>query len=193
MIRVGITGGIGSGKSAVCKMFEALGIPVYNSDVRAKELMTSILKERIIELFGSESFNGNFLNRKFISDKVFNDRTLLAKLEAVVHPAVSDDFDKWAKSHSHMPYVVLESAILYESGFDWKVDKVIYVTAPVELRIARTMERDKASECDVRRRIEAQGDNNNATRADFVIENIDLKEAEQKVRQIHNILRNESN
>lgn len=157
MIKIGITGGIGSGKSTVCRIFQVLGIPIYNADNEAKYLMSNdkALKSSIINLLGSESYKNNHLNREFIASKVFKDKDLLKKLNALVHPAVKNDFIKWSEKQI-APYVIYEAALMIESGSYKLLDKVIVVTAPLEQRIARVCERDKVHQEKVLARINNQ-------------------------------------
>ena len=139
MIRVGVTGGIGSGKSTVCRLFAERGVPVYDSDSEAKRLMREdpSLRAALVEAFGDETFRDGVLNRRYLAATVFGDRRALARLEALVHPCVKRDFERWAAERTAEPYVVLECAILYESGMDAAVDRVVAVVAPEELRLVR--------------------------------------------------------
>ena len=127
MIRVGVTGGIGSGKSTVCRLFAERGVPVYDSDSEAKRLMREdpSLRAALVEAFGDETFRDGVLNRRYLAATVFGDRRALARLEALVHPCVKRDFERWAAERTAEPYVVLECAILYESGMDAAVDRVV--------------------------------------------------------------------
>ncbi len=162
MLRVGVTGGIGSGKSTVCRIFAALGIPIYDSDRRAKALMNDdpTLVARITELLGAEAYRNGRLDRAYVAGRVFGDRGLLEKLNAIVHPAVGADFTDWAEAQERcgVPYALLESAILFESGFDGCVDRTVTVSAPLEIRVARTVARDGVDEAQVRARIANQAD-----------------------------------
>ena len=144
MIRVGVTGGIGSGKSTVCRLFAERGVPVYDSDSEAKRLMGEdpSLRAALVEAFGDETFRDGVLNRRYLAATVFGDRRALARLEALVHPCVKRDFERWAAERIAEPYVVLECAILYESGMDAAVDRVVAVVAPEELRLVRVNARD---------------------------------------------------
>ena len=140
---LGITGPIGSGKSTVAEALGRLGVPVYDSDRRAKELMTSELRPQLIELLGAEAFEGVELNRRWVAERMFGDAELKKEVEAVVHPAVVRDFGRWAASTpAPVGWVAVESALLFESGLDRAVDAVLVVEAPEELRIERTMRRD---------------------------------------------------
>ena len=144
MMKVGITGGIGSGKSTVCRLFAERGIAVYDSDHEAKRLMAGPLRRAIEDRFGTSIYRDEVLDRRALARVVFNDPQALADLNALVHPAVRTDFEAWA-ARQEGPYVILESAILYESGFDDAVDRVLAVLAPMAVRIERTCRRDDAS------------------------------------------------
>lgn len=176
MIRLGITGGIGSGKSVVCRLLAMLDVPVYDSDSRAKWLMnnSSVLRERLQERFGSDIFGEGGLQRKVLAERVFSDREALAALDAIVHPAVAEDFLSWAAEREAEGFEIvgLESAILFSSGFDRFVDRCVAVVAPDELRVARAAQRDRASEEQVRARIASQMPQSEvAERADYVVVN----------------------
>lgn len=140
---VGITGGIGSGKSTVCEIFKTLGIPVYDADTRAKHLMQhdESLKTEIIQTFGDESYHKGQLNRQYLASKVFRDPDQVAKINALVHPAVTTDFNAWIKEQQ-APYVLKEAALLIESGSYKQLDFLINVFAPINLRIMRVQKRD---------------------------------------------------
>lgn len=185
---VGLTGGIGSGKSTVAKMFRKLGVPVYDSDHEAKVLMVTSPKVRdgLIKLFGEEIYDdeGN-LNRKFIADKVFKDAALLQKLNAIVHPAVREHFLEWAAGQS-TPYVIQETALIFENNAQDKYDQTILVTAPMEVRAHRVMARDGVDREAVLDRMRNQmTDDEKTDLAHFRIENIDLKSTKNKVKQLH--------
>lgn len=187
MYKVGITGGIGSGKSTVCAMLEEMGVAVYNSDARAKELMTTsaTLREAIVSRFGAECYTSEGLNRGYLAERVFGDAAELAALNSLVHPAVMADFEAWAESQQGS-YVVLESAILFEAGLEQRVDVAVAVLSPEELRIERAMARDGASREQVVARIGRQlSDDERADRAKYAIVNIDLEELREDVEQLH--------
>ncbi len=172
MIRVGITGGIGSGKSTVCRLFAAKGVAVYDSDSEAKRLMAGALRGAIEERFGRDIYCNGELDRARLAGIVFVDAQALADLNAIVHPAVMRDFAAWADRQAG-DYVVLESAILYEAGLENAVDRVVAVLAPEELRVERACRRDGADPESVRRRIAAQADDDMlCRRADFTLVNI---------------------
>lgn len=174
MLKIGITGGIGSGKTTVCRVFEALSIPVFNADEVAKMMMVSDrhLVEGIKEAFGEEAyFNNGELNRTFLSGIVFNDSEALQMLNDLVHPAVIQAFDEWAFRKTSK-YCLHEAAILFESGAYKSCDKSILVSAPEVLRIQRVMRRDLVNEQQVKARIDKQMPEEEKEKlADFVILN----------------------
>ncbi len=189
MLKVGITGGIGSGKTTVCGIFSTLGIPVYYADTRAKELMNSDpeLKNQIIKLFGKEAYlpEGG-LNTKHIASKAFTDKTLLQQLNALVHPAVFRDSINWFQEHSDKPYVLYEAAIMFESGNNKMMDKMITVYAPEEDRISRIIARDKVGRVDVLDRINKQlPEEEKIKRADFIIYNDETHPLIEQIMNIH--------
>ena len=192
MIKVGITGGIGSGKSTVCEVFKVLGIPVFEADQVARQLMNYDAKVRIqlINLFGSCVYlPDQTIDRKFLSGIVFNNPSLLADLNSIVHPAVRNAFDDWCQNQQS-PYVLQEAAILFESGFYKLMDKTIVVDTDEAERIQRVMKRDGTSEEQVRERIRNQWtDEQRIKLADFVINNNDneliipqIVEIDKKIR-----------
>ena len=186
---IGLTGGIGSGKTTVAKMFKDLGVPVYIADDEAKRLMNhdQQVKEQVLGLFGTEAYTDSTLNRAFIASKVFSDKDILDQLNAIVHPAVAQDFQKWKKGQT-TPYVIYEAAILFEQGGYKKCDYNVLVTAPVDLRIERIRLRDNSTLQEIHSRMSHQwNDEKKALLADFVIENIDISKTHQEVRQIHQI------
>lgn len=196
MIKVAICGGIGSGKSTVCQMFAERGIALYDSDSRAKMLMNESvsLREALIALFGEGCYVDGELNRPYLAQRVFGSEEQLARLNSIVHPAVKDDFLRWTEEQEG-DYCILESAILFESGFDKLVDKTVAVLAPMSLRIERAMQRDGASREQVEARIRAQmNDDELVARADFSIVNIHLEDVEKDVAELNHrfkVLNNE--
>ena len=173
MIKLGLTGGIGSGKTTVAKQFEALGIPVYYADDRAKEIMLKnpTVKEAVIRLLGAQAYDDNQLNVSYISGMVFDNPHLLKALEAIVHPAVRKDFVDWA-SRQKGDYVIVENAILHKTGMDHLVDYVITVTASEHDRLKRLQKRDGKSEA-VLKKIIANQENEAELlkKSDFIIYN----------------------
>jgi len=191
MMVVGLTGGIGSGKSTIAKAFAALGIAVFNSDEQAKALIATDaeVKERIIAAFGEEAYHNGEYNRAYIAQIVFNNSKKLAILNGIVHPALAEYFKRWAKEQTS-PYVLKEAAILFESGSYKDCDYIITVTAPEEVRIARVMARDHCTEAQVRARMAQQwSDAQRIALSNAVIENIDLESAKEQVKRINNELR----
>ena len=191
MMVVGLTGGIGSGKSTIAKAFAALGIAVFNSDEQAKALIATDaqVKERIIAAFGEEAYQNGEYNRAYIAQIVFNNSEKLTILNGIVHPALAEYFKRWAKEQTS-PYVLKEAAILFESGSYKDCDYIITVTAPEEVRIARVMARDHCTEAQVRARMAQQwSDAQRIALSNAVIENIDLEKAKKEVKRINNELR----
>lgn len=144
MYKVGITGGIGTGKSTVCRIFSILGIPCYDADTRAKWLTEnhSGIREKLIKHFGTEVFSGGVLNRTFLAAEAFKDASKTNQLNEIIHPAVREDFTEWSYEQADAPYVVKEAALLYEAGSYKELDSMIVVTAPLELRVKRVLNRD---------------------------------------------------
>lgn len=175
MLKVGLTGGIGSGKSVVSKVFELLGIPVYVADVEAKRLMNSDseIRSKLIAKFGSQVYDlNNNLNRKFLADIIFKQPEALQEVNAIVHPLVRKDFERWMVEYVDSPYVVQESAILFDTGLYQFFDKIITVTADEEVRIKRVMQRDSVSKEMVLDRMKNQlPEWSKIQRSDFVIYN----------------------
>ena len=187
MYKVGITGGIGSGKSTVCRMLAERGVAIYDADSRAKELMATSesLRQALVENFGAETFTAEGLNRAYLASKVFNDAEQLRLLNSLVHPAVIADFEVWAEGQNGQ-YVVFESAILFEAGLENRVDVVVAVMAPESLRVERVMARDGHSKEQVMARIKSQmSDDERSDRAKYSIVNIDVEELEEDVEQLY--------
>lgn len=194
MMKVGITGGIGSGKSTVCRLFAQRGVAVYDSDAEAKRLMTEDdgLRTRIAERFGAEAYAGGVLNRAYLAAQVFSDAGARADLNAIVHPAVRADFAAWAERQTG-GYVILESALLFDAGFADSVDRTVAVLAPQELRIERTRRRDGCDAEQVRRRIAAQMDDDTLrAKADYALVNILESDLEPAVAELDRIFSHEA-
>lgn len=189
MLKIGITGNIGGGKTTVSKVFEVLGIPVFYADDAAKKVMTvdEILIREIKSTFGDESyFEDGSLNRKHIANIVFNDEGQLAKLNSIVHPAVFSSFDSWVAEIKDAPYVMKEAALLFESSSYKMCDKTIMVTAPLELRIKRVMKRDGFSREEILSREARQfTEEKKIALADFVIKNDDTQLVIPQVLGLH--------
>jgi dephospho-CoA kinase len=180
MIKVGLTGGIGSGKSTVAKILLKLGFPVYNSDKRAKWLMNnnSILKNNISSIFGENSYINGVLNTNFISNIVFSDPDKIIQLNSLVHPSVSKDFDKWLKLNISHNIIFKEAAILIESGAYLKMNKIILVESRNDLKIERILKRDSTDFDSVKKRMDSQSsDTKNKKYVDYIIENNETLES----------------
>lgn len=189
---IGLTGGIGSGKSTVAKMFKELGVPVYIADDEAKKIMlTTKVKHKIKSLLGENSYLDNRLNRTFIASKVFNNKELLEKLNKIVHPAVALDFLEWKKKQKGA-YVIKEAAVLFENEGYKKCDFTILVVADEKIRIQRVLMRDSTTECKIKERIENQWpDSKKRKLADFIIKNNEgLPNLSRQVYKIHEKLIN---
>ncbi|MCD7936622.1 MAG: dephospho-CoA kinase [Tannerellaceae bacterium] len=173
MIKIGLTGGIGSGKSVVAKLFQIIGIPVYIADRESKKLTESspLIKNQLTRLLGDKLYQGGKLNKPLLAQYIFNNSNYLAAVNRIIHPVVLEDFLIWAKEQTtHI--VVIESAILFESGFNQKTDKSLMVYAPEEIRINRVSERDHLSREEVKSRIQNQlPDKKKCELADFIITN----------------------
>ena len=185
----GLTGGIGSGKSTIARLFAALGIAIYDSDTEAKKLINTSaeIKKRIVEVFGAEAYAEGVYNRAYMADIVFRNPDKLAVLNSIVHPVLADDFNQWVAQQTS-PYVIKEAAILFESGSYKNCDFIITVTAPETLRISRCMSRDGSTEAQVRARMAQQWtDAQRIALSDAVIENINLEETEKRVRELNNL------
>ncbi len=170
---VGLTGGIGTGKSTIAKLFEVLGAKVFNSDENAKQqYFVPAIKKQVIELLGKECYlDERTLNRKYISNKIFSDTTLLKKLNDIIHPAVIRDSKAFVNAHANK-LIIKESALLFEVGLDKELDKVILVTSPLELRIERVMKRDGSSREEILNKIKSQlSDEEKLKLTDLVIRN----------------------
>jgi dephospho-CoA kinase len=174
MLKIGITGGIGAGKSTVASIFKVLGVPVFDADATAKNILNTdpILREQVIAAFGSETYKNGLLDRKYLATLVFNNPDQLAKLNALVHPATIAAAEQWASHFTSRPYIIKEAALLFEAGTNEGLDYIIGVTAPEELRIARVMARDQVTREEVLGRMQHQlNDTEKMRRCDFVIDN----------------------
>ena len=189
-LRIGITGGIGSGKSLICKIFSILGVPIYDADSAARTLMTtdSILINQVKREFGDSSYElDGSLNREYLSREVFNDAIKLKKLNQLVHPRVAVDSESWIERNKTRPYVVKEAALLFESDANKLLDKIIVVTAPERLRVQRVLDRDETrTEEDVVKIIHNQmSEEEKIAKADFVIRNDETELVVPQVLKLH--------
>lgn len=187
MLLIGLTGGIGSGKTTVAGIFEVLGIPVYYADLEAKRIMNEDkhLRSQLTELFGKEVYVNGSLNRSQIAAIVFNDKEKLRQLNALVHPATIADSERWMKAQKS-PYALKEAALIFESGSNSKLDCVIGVYSPIEMRIKRVMERDSISAAEVERRMLNQmQEDDKMNLCDFVIFNDEQQLLIPQVTALH--------
>ena len=187
---IGLTGGIGSGKTTIANFFKEKGVPVYISDDEAKKVMQSIeIIDKIKSAFGETLFENNVLNRAKLAEIVFNNADKLAQLNAIVHPAVKKDFENWLQQHKNDQFVVYEAAILFESGRYKECDYIVTVIAPIEVRIERVMKRDNTTREQVLSRMEMQwNDEKRISLSNFVINSSNLKIANEEVVKILKIL-----
>ncbi|MCF7568194.1 dephospho-CoA kinase [Sabulilitoribacter arenilitoris] len=193
MIIVGLTGGIGNGKTTVAKAFSDLGIPIYIADEEAKNLMqkSKIIKRKLVQLFGDEAYVKDELNKPFIANIIFNDSSYLEKMNAIVHPKVVKHFKKWLLKQT-APYVIKEVAILFENGGYKNCDYIITVTAPIDLRFERLLKRDQTTKRKIKAIMKNQwNDEDKIKLSDFVIHNTTLQSTKEQVVKVHKqILKN---
>lgn len=190
MIRLGITGGIGSGKSTVTNIIRLLDIPVYIADIESKKLTESspIIRKQLMEAFGDNLYKNNKLDKQLLASYIFNDKHKLSVANSIIHPVVDKHFCEWVERNKNYPIVAVEAAILYESGMEKLTDKVMTVYTPLEERIQRTMLRDNTSREKVLERINSQlSDEEKVKRADYVIYNDETKSL---IQQSLNIIEN---
>ncbi len=188
IIKIGITGGIGSGKTTVCAIFKTLNVPVYNADVEARLLTNNHpeIVRRVRELFGDDIYKHGLLERKKVASLVFSNKDLLHQLNAIIHPIVAAHFKAWLSQQENYPYIIKEAAILFESGGNKQVDKVITVTAPQHIRIKRVMLRDKLSEKEVLNRINNQmPEEEKVKQSDYIIQCNDIDLVIPQVIRLH--------
>jgi dephospho-CoA kinase len=183
---IGLTGGIGSGKTTVANLFREHGIPVYIADDEARTISDSPeVVKHIADVFGDDAISNGRLDRKKMAGLVFDDPEKLKKLNAIIHPAVRNHFLAWLEAHKDEPIVIKEAAILFETGNDKDCDAVITVTAPLEIRIKRVMERDKTSREEILKRIDNQwNDEKRISKSDFTIYNVNFNETAHQTVQI---------
>tara|TARA_R100000935_G_scaffold21876_2_gene40358 strand:+ start:2207 stop:2791 length:585 start_codon:yes stop_codon:yes gene_type:complete len=184
---VGLTGGIGSGKTTVATMFKNLGVPVYIADVEAKKLTNSskVIRRKLIELLGEEAYSDTGLNRSFVADRIFQDVELLQRVNQIIHPKVKAHFKRWLKKQEGV-YCIKEVAILFENGGYKECDYTILVTAPKSLKIERLLQRDATTKEAIAARMKNQwSDTKKIKLAHAVIENIELEETQKSVLKLH--------
>jgi dephospho-CoA kinase len=187
---IGLTGGIGSGKTTVAQMFKDLGVPVYIADIEARKLTNSskVIKRKLMKLLGSSCYQDGVLDRKYVASKVFNDSELLDKLNKIIHPEVAAHFKRW-QNKQQGTFCIKEAAILFENDGYKQCDLTILVVSPEQERIRRVIARDQISEKEVLARIKNQwSDEKKRKFADIIIENIDLNSTKNQVLDIHSML-----
>lgn len=190
MLRVGLTGGIGSGKTTVARVFQVLGVPVYDADKASKKLMNedAQMKMDLISAFGEETYKEGVLDRKYLAETVFNDPEKLVLLNSIVHPATLHHASEWMKKQE-APYIIKEAALIFESGSNKDLDYVIGVYSPLELRISRTMARDSISREQVFSRIQNQmNEESKMALCDFIIQNDPNHSILEQVLELHHQL-----
>lgn len=187
---VGLTGGIGSGKSTVAEYFRQRGIPIYIADDEAKALMnrSKVIKHKLTSLLGESAYLEGQLNRPYIARKVFKDKQLLQQINAIVHPKVASHFKRWL-SRQKAPYIIKEAAIIFENNLEDQYDKIITIVTPLEERIERIMKRDGSTRDKILAIVANQlPDEEKIEKSDFVVYNHNLTEVEQQVERIHQML-----
>lgn len=188
MIKLGITGGIGSGKSAVSEIFTLCGVPVYIADTESKRLVSTspLIRKKLITFLGEDLYKGDVLDKALLASHIFNDKEKLEKVNAIIHPEVEKDYEQWLEKNKHHKIVAQEAAILFESGFNKLMDKVVMVYTPLDMRIQRTMARDNVSYEKVLERIQNQmPDEEKVKLSDFVIVN---DGAGSLIEQVQNVI-----
>jgi dephospho-CoA kinase len=188
MLAIGITGGIGSGKTLVCNVFRSLNVPVYEADQEARRIMAEdpVIRNRIIEHFGEEVYSGGSLNRPYLARRIFENTDEREFVNSLIHPAVREDFLNWMRQHGSIPYAIEEAALIFESGAYRELDMTILVTAPVKLRMDRIKQRDKLANKEISARMSSQIRVEEAEKlADYVIINDDKTFVLPQVLEIH--------
>ena len=196
MIKVGLTGGIGSGKSTVAKIFETFSIPVFYADQEAKWLLDNDIeiKNQLTQLFGEDVYSEKGIDRKKLADIIFTNQNAISRVNGIIHPAVANRFEKWSLDQMESAYVLQEAAILFETGGYKRMDKNILVTAPEKLRIARIIQRDGTTEDEIKERMAYQWDESHKMPlADFVILNDGQQMLLPQIRKVHEDLLRFSN
>ncbi len=191
MLKLGITGGIGSGKSTVCGIFARMGVPVYNADERAKWLVDHhpSMQQAISDVFGEKSFENGKYNREYIASIVFKDKTMLEKLNSIIHPVVLQDWEEFCIEHKSDTYVIKEAAIMLEAGGRDTIDKIVLVHSPAELRIQRLMERDQLDRKAIELRMNSQMPEEEKMKlADYIIYNDNEHSLIEQVQNLHQLM-----
>lgn len=190
---IGLTGGIGSGKTLVANYIKSKGIPVYIADDEAKKIMNdNAVIQKVAKIFGNEMITNHKIDREKLAEMVFNNPESLQKLNALIHPLVKQNFNIWLKNHQNFPLVIKEAAILFESGSYKECDSIITVTAPLETRLQRVIERDKTNRESVLSRMKNQWtEEQKIAKSHFVIHNLSIEETKNQVDNILNLLNNQ--
>lgn len=191
MIKIGITGGIGSGKTYICEKFKKLGIKVYNADENAKKLINinQIIRTKLIDNFGDKIYINSKLNKEKLSEIIFNNPEKLKIVNSIVHPEVNKDFELWCNKNISEKIIIKEAAILFESDSYKNVDKIISVISPIELRIKRILLREKTTENEIYKKINNQiSDIEKIKKSDFIIYNDNIINLDNQIIKIFNIL-----
>lgn len=191
MLKVGLTGGIGSGKTTVSRVFRNLGVPIFNSDLVARDIVNTNTKaiNAIKKTFGDAIYQNGELDRKALAEVVFNQPEELKKLNNIVHPFVAENFEKWCNQHESAPYIIKEAAILFESGVHQNLDRIIVVYTNKEERIRRVTTRDNSTRQEVESRMKNQWDDGTRNKlADFIIINDDLEKVLPQVMELHEVM-----
>lgn len=188
---IGLTGGIGSGKSTVAGYFQELGVPVYVADTEAKKIMDQPETiQEVQQIFMENVISDGKLNRKKIASIVFNNSEKLAQLNKIIHPKVKEDFKDWLEKHKNHSFIIKEVAIIFETNSEKDFDAIILVTAPEEIRIERVVNRDKVTVSEVKERIKNQlSDEEKISKSHFIIKNISKKETKKQVKELFILLR----
>ncbi len=192
MVTVGLTGGIGSGKSYISKVFQNLNIPVFNSDNKAKSAYQDpVIRELVLDLLGPDSYIHGKSNTKYIASVAFNNSDTLSQLNSIVHPWLEKQFLTWTGGLTDYPYLIKEAAIIFETGIYQKLDYTICVTAPEQTRISRIISRDNSTETEIAKRIKHQwSDEKKTSLADFIIQNDGKQLVVPQILKIHQALIN---
>lgn len=187
MLKIGVTGGIGSGKTTVCKEFEKLGIPVFYADDVAKKILNKPkIAEQLKVIFGEDIIKGNIIDRKKIASVIFSNETKKEKLNKIIHPEVANEYQTWINQHLDFPYTIKEAAILFETGTYRQLDKIILVIADKNTRVERIIKRENTTEEEVFARMKNQWtDEEKIHLADFIITNEENTSLEHQVQEIH--------
>ena len=189
MLKIGVTGGIGSGKTIVCKVFEQLGIPVFNADINAEQIINQDIgiREKFLKHFGNQIYEGDIINKKILASIIFSNIEARLKVNSIVHPVLKEYFEEWLEQYRAKKYVIKEAALLFEAGTYQDLDEIITVFAPEELRISRVIQRDNTTIEETKTRINSQLDENiKLNKADYIIYNDEDQLIIPQILKLHN-------